>query len=124
MIMETLNIFNSIYFFIAFVIAAAFMLTMTITSMGEVKESRNQEPKNDVQKQTNNVHFYVASDKSGALWLYMGKPIRTSMGFLSSHYCRFLGIGEEFSQYGLNMHDFDNLKWEDDPVEVFINFKD
>ena len=124
MIMETLNIFNSIYFVIAFIIGAAFMLTMTITSMGEVKESRNQEPRNDVQKQTNNVHFYVARDKSGALWLYMGKPIRTSMGFLSSHYCRFLGIGEEFSQYGLNMHDFDNLKWEDEPVEVYINFKD
>ena len=119
MIMETLNIFNSIYFFIAFVIAAAFMLTMTITSMGKM-----QEPRNDVQKQTNNVHFYVARDKSGALWLYMGKPIRTSMGFLSSHYCRFLGIGEEFSQYGLNMHDFDNLEWEDEPVEVYINFKD
>ena len=119
MIMETLNIFNSIYFFIAFVIGAAFMLTMTIKAMAEV-----QEPRNDVQKQTNNVHFYVARDKSGALWLYMGKPIRTSMGFLSSHYCRFLGIGEEFSQYGLNMHDFDNLKWEDEPVEVYINFKD
>ena len=119
MIMETLNIFNSIYLYIAFIIAAAFMLTMTITSMGKV-----QEPKNDVQKQTNNVHFYVARDKSGALWLYMGKPIRTSMGFLSSHYCRFLGIGEEFSQYRLNIHDFDNLKWEDEPVEVFINFKD
>ena len=117
--METLNIFNSIYFYIAFVIAAAFMLTMTITSMGKM-----QEPRNDVQKQTNNVHFYVARDKSGALWLYMGKPIRTSMGFLSSHYCRFLGIGEEFSQYGLNMHDFDNLEWEDEPVEVYINFKD
>lgn len=124
MIMETLNIFNSIYFFIAFIIGAAFMLTMTITSMGEVQEPRNQEPRNDVQKQTNNVHFYVAREKSDALWLYMGKPIRTSMGFLSSHYCRFLGIGEEFSQYGLNMHDFDNLKWEDEPVEVYINFKD
>ena len=122
--METLNIFNSIYFFIAFVIVAAFMLTMTITSMGEVQELRNQEPRNDVQKQTNNVHFYVARDKSGTLWLYMGKPIKTSMGFLSSHYCRFLGIGEEFSQYGLNIHDFDNLKWEDEPVEVYINFKD
>ena len=122
--MVTLNIFNSIYFFIAFVIAAAFMLTMTIKAMGEVQKPRNQEPRNDVQKQTNNVHFYVAREKSGALWLYMGKPIRTSVGFLSSHYCRFLGIGEEFSQYGLNMHDFDNLKWEDEPVEVYINFKD
>ena len=124
MIMETLNIFNSIYFFIAFVIAAAFMLTMTIKAMGEVQEPRNQATRNDVQKQTNNVHFYVAREKSGALWLYMGKPIRTSVGFLSSHYCRFLGIGVEFSQYGLNMHDFDNLKWEDEPVEVYINFKD
>ena len=124
MIMETLNIFNSIYFFIAFVIAAAFMLTMTIKAMGEVQEPRIQETRNDVQKQTNNVHFYVAREKSGALWLYMGKPIRTSVGFLSSHYCRFLGIGEEFSQYGLNIHDFDNLKWEDEPVEVYINFKD
>ena len=124
MIMETLNIFNSIYFFIAFIIGASFMLTMTIKAMGEVQEPRNQATRNDVQKQTNNVHFYVARDKSGALWLYMGKPIRTSVGFLSSHYCRFLGIGEEFSQYGLNMHDFDNLKWEDEPVEVYINFKD
>ena len=124
MIMETLNIFNSIYFFIAFVIAAAFMLTMTIKAMGEVQEPRIQETRNDVQKQTNNVHFYVAREKSGALWLYMGKPIRTSVGFLSSHYCRFLGIGEEFSQYELNIHDFDNLKWEDEPVEVYINFKD
>ena len=122
--METLNIFSSIYFFIAFVIGAVIMLTMTIKAMGEVQEPRNQATRNDVQKQTNNVHFYVARDKSGALWLYMGKPIRTSVGFLSSHYCRFLGIGEEFSQYGLNMHDFDNLKWEDEPVEVYINFKD
>ena len=122
--METLNIFSSIYFFIAFVIGAVFMLTVTITAMGKVQEPMNQEPSNDVQKQTNNVHFYVAREKSGALWLYMGKPIRTSVGFLSSHYCRFLGIGLEFSQYGLNMHDFDNLKWEDEPVEVFINFKD
>ena len=122
--METLNIFSSIYFFIAFVIGAVFILTVTITAMGKVQEPMNQEPSNDVQKQTNNVHFYVAREKSGALWLYMGKPIRTSVGFLSSHYCRFLGIGVEFSQYGLNMHDFDNLKWEDEPVEVFINFKD
>ena len=122
--METLNIFSSIYFFIAFVIGTVIMLTMTIKAMGEVQEPRNQATRNDVQKQTNNVHFYVAREKSGALWLYMGKPIRTSVGFLSSHYCRFLGIGEEFSQYGLNMHDFDNLKWEDETVEVYINFKD
>lgn len=87
------------------------------------KLKSNIQQTNNALKQINNVHFYVARDKSGALWIYIGKPIRTSMGFLSSHYCRFLGIGKEFSQYGLNMHDFDNLKWEDEPVEVFLNLE-
>ena len=118
--MELLSNFSSVYCFISFILGALFMLAMLcIADMGKA-----QEPRNDVQKQTNNVHFYVAREKSGALWLYMGKPIRTSVGFLSSHYCRFLGIGEEFLKYGLNMHDFDNLKWGEEPVEVFINFEE
>ena len=29
----------------------------------------------------NRAHFYVARDKNGELWLYMGKPIRTDTGF-------------------------------------------
>ena len=111
--MYILSNFGSAYCFISFVLGALFMLTMLcIAAMGKIQEPMS------------NVRFYVAREKSGALWLYMGKPIRTSVGFLSSHYCRFLGICEEFSIYGLNIHDFDNLKWEDEPIEVFINFKD
>ena len=31
---------------------------------------------------------------------------------------------DEFSNYGLNVRDFDNLEWDDEPVEVFINLED
>ena len=69
--METLNNFASIYCFIAFVIGAVFMLAiLSIAAMGKVKEPRNK------------VHFYVARDKNGPLWLYMGKPIRDRIIFI------------------------------------------
>ena len=31
---------------------------------------------------------------------------------------------KNFSEYGLNPNDFKDLKWEDEPVEVFVNMKD
>ena len=70
------------------------------------------------------MHFYVVSDRVGTLWLCMGKPIRTSMGFISYNGGQFIVSAINFSQYGLNVRDFDNLKWEDEPVEVFINMED
>lgn len=30
----------------------------------------------------------------------------------------------ELKKYGLNEHDYDSLRWEDEPVEVFINMED
>lgn len=70
----------------------------------------------------NRVHFYVARDKDGSLWLYIGKPIRSESVFASE-----LNIG--FTKYnfhilGLNENDYADLKWEDEPVEVFINMED
>ena len=70
----------------------------------------------------NKVHFYIARDKDGSLWLYIGKPIRSNTVFASE-----LNIG--FTKYnfhilGLNENDYANLKWEDEPVEVFLNMKD
>ena len=63
--MEILSNFSSAYGFISFILGALFMLTMLcISAMGKVQE------------QCNNVHFYVARDKDGKLFLYMGKPIR------------------------------------------------
>ena len=74
------------------------------------------------KKPKNKVHFYVARDKDGTLWLYIGKPIRSESVFASE-----LNIG--FTKYnfhilGLNENDYANLKWEDEPVEVFLNMKD
>ena len=73
----------------------------------------------------NDVHYYVARDKGGIIWLFMGKPIRRTE-FFSCPYGKLItnADADEFSNYGLNVRDFDNLKWEDDPVEVFINLED
>ena len=89
------------------------MLTMLcIAAMGKVQEPMN------------NVHFYVARDSYGTLFLYMGKPIRATREFLSRDYCRLINSSRHFSKYGLNEDDYAYLKWEDEPVEVFLNMDD
>ena len=112
--MEILNNFSSIYCFIAFVIGALFMLAMlSIAAMGKTKEPRNK------------VRFYVARNKNNRLWLYMGKPRRYDDEFRA-----YLDKGSKcisgyyFDAFGLNEKDYDNLKWEDEPVEVFLNMED
>lgn len=75
------------------------------------------------KKSKNNVHFYVARDKNGLLWFYMGKPIRVEHKFIKGH-GRALTSSYGFQEFGLNEHDFDNLKWEDEPIEVFLNLED
>lgn len=113
--MEILNNFASIYCFIAFIIGAVFMLAiLSIAAMDKVKEPRNK------------VHFYVARDKNGPLSLYMGKPIRDRIIFIP---CRekgvlYMGRNSELKKYGLNENDYEDLKWEDEPVEVFLNLED
>ena len=72
----------------------------------------------------NNVHFYVARDKNGKLWLYMGKPVRYYDAFIAD-----LSKGNSlthinFRCFGLDEKDYVNLKWEDEPVEVFLNLED
>ena len=113
MIMEILSNFSSAYCFISFLLGALLMLTMLcIAAMGKVQEPMN------------NVHFYVARDKDGILFLYMGKPIRSTSEFLSSDYGRLINKSRHFSKYGLNEDDYAYLKWEDEPVEVFITMND
>lgn len=96
----------------AFIIGVFFTLIIFLT--GEIIKDR---------KSINKVHFYVARDKNGILWLYIGKPIRKTYAFFSGDCGKILISSEEFSKYGLNTHDFDYLKWEDDPVEVFLNLE-
>lgn len=111
--MEILNNFSSIYCFIAFVIGAVFMLaTLCIVAISKDKESRN------------NIHFYVARDKNGELFLYISKPFR---GIDRFHPCQngcIITSDDNLSDFGVNKDDYDNLKWEDEPVEVFINLED
>ena len=74
-------------------------------------------------KPKNKVHFYVARDKNGKLWLYMGKPVRCNDAFIAD-----LSKGNtlthiNFRCFDLNESDYLNLKWEDEPVEVFLNLE-
>ena len=74
----------------------------------------------------NKVHFYVARDKTGRLYLYLCKPIRKEFLFLSCHKKggRCLGFDGDLEMYGLNENDYKDLKWEDEPLEVFVNMED
>ena len=58
----------------------------------------------------------------GKLWLYICKPLRGDEKFFS-----MINIPlsqNKFNYLGLNEDDYANLKWEDEPVEVFINMDD
>ena len=95
-------------------ISSGFILAFIIVFCYECK-IRRTEP-------MNKVHFYVARDKDGKLWLYIGEPIRADNGFVSA-----LNIDlthRNFHIFGLNKNDFDSLKWEDEPVEVFLNMEE
>ena len=70
----------------------------------------------------NKVHFYVARDKDGELWLYIGKPFRGDERFFGK--INIPLSQNKFNYLGLNKDDYTNLKWEDEPVEVFLNLGD
>ena len=75
----------------------------------------------NIRKYKNNVHFYVARDKNGDLWLYIGKPFRGDTEFYTSY--KVVCLADDLSRFGLKYEDFDSLKWEDEPVEVFLNLE-
>ena len=73
-------------------------------------------------KPRNKIHFYVARDKNGDLWLYIGKPSRGDTEFYTSY--KVVCLAEDLSRFGLKYEDFDSLRWEDEPVEVFLNMEE
>lgn len=75
-------------------------------------------------KPKNKVHFYLARDKNEELLLYMSKPFRGIDRFHSHINGCIITSEEDFSNFGLNKDDYTDLKWEDDPVEIFINVED
>ena len=40
---------------------------------------------------------------------------------MPASYGRTIRLEKYFSNYGLDVNDYANLKWEDEPVEVFLN---
>ena len=110
--METLNNFASIYSFISFIFGAVFMLAiLSIAAMGKDKEPRNK------------VRFFVARDKNGTLWLYLGKPFRGENAFVPQKNGCSLAYNSLLKHLGLNIDEYRDLKWEDEPVEVFLNLE-
>lgn len=75
------------------------------------------------KKKRNRVHFYVARDMDGRLYLYLGKPIRGNCEFHGNHENAFT-LTDKFRSFGLNKSDYKNLHWKDEPLEVFLNVED
>ena len=76
-------------------------------------------------KKINRVHFYVARDMDGRIYLYLGKPERRKSCFITYGVnSNFMADEYNFKNVGLNSDDFKDLKWEDEPLEVFLNIED
>ena len=104
---------------IIFIIISSFIASSFITLLFIDKKIIK-----NISKPKNNVHFYVARDKNSLLYLYFCKPKRVDFSFIpcKDGYC-VVDI-RNFRKYGLNPYDFKDLKWEDEPVEVFLNMED
>ena len=76
------------------------------------------------KKPHNNVHLYVARDKDKTLWLFLGKPIRDYNCYITKICGSVISNSYNFKDFGLNPDDFKDLKWEDEPVEVFLKLDD
>ena len=97
----------------------------TVTLAFIVLEFVTNKVKSASSKKINRVHFYVARDKNGSLWLYIGKPFRDDTQFCPSERKGVFALTRYlFKSFGLNKKDYANLKWEDEPLEVFINTED
>lgn len=92
-----------------------FILAIIILVMYEIK----------FRKPQNKIHFYITRDKNDILSLWLGKPCRDQYYWFSAAYnVVIIATDEELNLYGLNIEDYGNLKWEDDPIEVFLNLEE
>ena len=74
-------------------------------------------------KPRNRVHFYVARDQNESLWLYIGKPRLGTITYCPTVKCEIIGGIFVFPVVGLDENDYANLKFGDEPVEVFLNME-
>ena len=80
--------------------------------------------KSKSSKKRNRVHFYVSRDMDGRLYLYLGKPLRGIAEFHGVAGKNIFVLTNNFKSFGLNQDDFKDLKWEDEPVEAFVNMEE
>lgn len=101
-------------------IAVVCVLTLTFIVLEFVEDK----VKNASSKKINRVHFYVARDMDGMIHLYLGKPLRGITEFHGVGDKNIFVLAHNLKRFGLNPDDFKDLKWEDGPVEVFVNMED
>ena len=106
---------NILLVFPGFIIAFAILFYYEY----KIRQIRRTEPKNE-----NKVHFYVARDLYSYVYLYLGKPTRGDFRFNSAVKGKCIVSEQDFKDFNLDIKDFKDLKWEDDPVEVFLNLED
>ena len=71
-------------------------------------------------KPKNNVHFYVARDKYGGIYLYLSKPVRSGSCFYPDFCGALIASEPNFKNFDLEVEDFKDITWDDGPVEVFL----
>ena len=80
--------------------------------------------KSTSSKKINRVHFYVSRDMDGMIYLYLGKPFRGIAEFHGVAGKNIFVLTNNFKSFGLKQDDFKDLKWKDEPVEVFVNMEE
>ena len=99
------------------ILAFIFWVVIALFASCIVTHRKDTQPKNKV-------HFYVARDENKTLWLFLGKPIRDYNCYITKICGSVISNSYSFKHFGLNPDDYKDLKWEDEPVEVFINLED
>lgn len=105
-------------------ILIGFILTIIIAVLYEIKLRKLFPILSNFSKiGKNKVHFYVARDMNGRLYIYLSKPHRGEVEFRGDVDENIFVLGSNLKSFGLNEKDYTKLKWEDEPVEVFINME-
>lgn len=99
------------------ILAFIFWVVIALFALGIVTHRKDTQPKNKV-------HFYVARDENKTLWLFLGKPIRDYNCYITKICGSVISNSYNFKDFGLNPDDYKDLKWEDEPIEVFLNLED
>lgn len=74
-------------------------------------------------RKVNKIHFYVTKDKNGELCLWINKPYRGLETWVNINNSYILAINDNLKLFNLNVEDYNNLTFEDDPLEVYLKYK-